>query len=44
VDRVPERVLNVIMYAVQGGAISIGALEQNMELDTLVVATGERTR
>jgi Mg-chelatase subunit ChlD/MoxR-like ATPase len=40
VDRVPERVLNVIMYAVQGGTITIGALEQNIELDTLVVATG----
>ncbi len=40
VDRVPERVLNVIMYAVQGGTISIGALEQPIDLDTLVIATG----
>jgi len=40
IDRVPERVLNVIMYAVQGGTITIGALEQKIDLDTLVVATG----
>ncbi len=40
VDRVPERVLNVIMYAVQGGSISIGVMEQPLDLDTLVVATG----
>jgi Mg-chelatase subunit ChlD/MoxR-like ATPase len=40
VDRVPERVLNVIMYAVQGGTISIGVLEQPIDLDTLVIATG----
>ncbi len=40
IDRVPERVLNVIMYAVQGGSISIGVLEHKIELDTLVVATG----
>ncbi len=40
VDRVPERVLNVIMYAVQGGTISIGAIEQPLDLDTLVIATG----
>lgn len=40
VDRVPERVLNVIMYAVQGGSISIGVMEQPIDLDTLVIATG----
>ncbi len=40
VDRVPERVLNVIMYAVQGGTISIGVMEQPIDLDTLVIATG----
>ena len=33
VDRVPERVLNVIMNAVQGGTLTIGALEQNIELE-----------
>lgn len=40
IDRVPERVLNAVMYALEGGAISIGALEQRIELDMLVVATG----
>jgi MoxR-like ATPase/Mg-chelatase subunit ChlD len=40
VDRVPERVLNVVMYALQGGTLSIGPLEQKIDLDTLVVATG----
>jgi len=40
IDRVPERVLNAVMYAVQGGTISLGLLEHRMHLDTLVVATG----
>jgi len=40
IDRVPERVLNVVIYALQGSAISIGVLEQKVPLDTLVVATG----
>ncbi|TET87033.1 MAG: VWA domain-containing protein, partial [Dehalococcoidia bacterium] len=40
IDRVPERVLNVVIYALQGGTISIGALEEKIDLDTLVVATG----
>lgn len=40
IDRVPERVLNVVIYALQGGTISIGVLEEKINLDTLVVATG----
>ncbi len=40
IDRVPERVLNAVMYALQGGVMSIGGLEQKVELDTLVAATG----
>lgn len=40
IDRVPERVLNAVIYGLQGGTISIGVLEQKVDLDTLVVATG----
>jgi Mg-chelatase subunit ChlD/MoxR-like ATPase len=40
IDRVPERVINVVIYALQGGTISIGVLEEKIDLDTLVVATG----
>jgi len=40
IDRVPERVLNAVMYAFQGGTLSIGPLEERIDLDTLVVATG----
>jgi len=40
IDRVPERVLNVVIYALQGETISLGALEQKIDLDILVVATG----
>jgi len=40
IDRVPERVLNVVMYALQGGTISLGLLDQRIDLDTLVVGTG----
>lgn len=40
IDRVPENVLNVMLSALQGDTISIGALEQRMTLDTLIVATG----
>ncbi|MFC1999403.1 VWA domain-containing protein [Chloroflexota bacterium] len=40
IDMVPERVLNVVMYAVQGGTVSLGLLEQKIDLDILVVATG----
>lgn len=40
IDRIPERVLNAIMYAVQGGVISVGVLEERLDLDVMVVATG----
>ena len=40
IDRVPERVLNAILYALQGGEISIGPFEENVSLDALVIATG----
>ena len=40
IDRVPERVLNTILYALQGGEVSIGAFEENISLDILVIATG----
>ena len=40
IDRIPERVLNAVMYALQDGTITIGVLEQKIKLDTLVVATG----
>ena len=40
IDRVPERVLNAILYALQGEEISIGAFEESIPLDILVIATG----
>jgi Mg-chelatase subunit ChlD/MoxR-like ATPase len=40
IDRIPENVLNVMIYALQGDTITIGALEQRISLDTLIVATG----
>ncbi len=43
IDRVPEQVLNAVMYALQGGTITIGAIDQKIELDTLLVATGAET-
>jgi MoxR-like ATPase/Mg-chelatase subunit ChlD len=41
IDRVPERVLNSVLYPLQGEAISIGPLEEMLSLDMLVVGTGE---
>ena len=40
IDRIPDKVLNMIIYALQGGSISIGAYEDRINLDTLVVGTG----
>ena len=40
VDRAPERVLNVVLSALQGGVITIGAYDEVIPLDILVVATG----
>lgn len=42
IDRVPERVLNSILYPIQGEPITIGPFEQTIPLDILVVGTGER--
>ncbi len=43
IDRIPERVLNAVMYAVQGGSLTIGVLDQRIDLDILVVATGSES-
>lgn len=44
IDRIPDRVLNTILYALRGGSITIGPYEEKLTLDILVVATGsERT-
>lgn len=43
IDRMPERVLNTLLYALEGGAITIGAYEETIPLDILVVATGSAT-
>jgi len=40
IDRVPERVLNAILCALQGDTITIGSIDQEINLDTLVIATG----
>lgn len=40
IDRIPERVLNAVMFALQGGTITLGALDHKIELDTMLVATG----
>jgi len=40
IDRIPERVLNTVLYALEGGTITIGAFEEWIPLNVLVVATG----
>ncbi|MDY6880345.1 MAG: VWA domain-containing protein [Thermodesulfobacteriota bacterium] len=40
IDRIPERVLNTMLYALGGGTVSIGAFEESIDLDVLVIATG----
>ncbi|OIP92257.1 MAG: hypothetical protein AUK24_01775 [Syntrophaceae bacterium CG2_30_49_12] len=40
IDRMPERVLNTLLYALDGGVINLGASEERLCLDMLVVATG----
>jgi len=44
IDRMPERVLNVILAALEGESLSLGAFEETFPLDTLVIATGSRER
>lgn len=41
IDRVPEGVLNSILYTLQGEPITIGPLEQVFPLDVLIIGTGE---
>jgi Mg-chelatase subunit ChlD/MoxR-like ATPase len=41
IDRVPERVLNSVLYPLQGESITIGPLEEMLYLDILVVGTGQ---
>jgi len=40
IDRMPERVLNTLLYALDGGVLNLGASEERLFLDILVVATG----
>jgi len=40
IDRMPERVLNTLFYALEGGTITIGAYDEKIPLDILVLATG----
>jgi len=42
IDRMPERVLNTLLYALEGGTATIGAFEEKIFLDILVVATGSQ--
>ena len=39
VDRIPERVLNVVLNALED-SINIGGYEERIQLDTLIIATG----
>ena len=40
IDRMPERVLNVLLYALEGDTLTIGSYEEKIPLDILVLATG----
>ncbi|MDY6966548.1 MAG: VWA domain-containing protein, partial [Halobacteriota archaeon] len=40
IDRIPERVLNVLLYALEGDTITIGSYEERIPLDILILATG----
>ncbi|MDP7470031.1 MAG: ATP-binding protein, partial [Dehalococcoidia bacterium] len=42
VDRMPERVLNVVLTALAGDNISIGSFEEHFPMDMVVIATGSR--
>ena len=41
IDKVPERVLNAILYSLQGEPLTIGPFEQAFPLDILVIGTGQ---
>ena len=40
IDKIPDRVLNTVLYALQGDSITTGPYEEKLNLDILVVATG----
>ena len=40
IDRIPERVLNVLLYALEGDTLTIGSYEEKIPLDILILATG----
>ncbi|MDO8473788.1 MAG: VWA domain-containing protein [Dehalococcoidia bacterium] len=40
IDRMPERALNTLLYALEGGRINLGGYDEQLSLDILVVATG----
>ncbi|MBI2957391.1 MAG: VWA domain-containing protein [Chloroflexi bacterium] len=40
IDRMPERALNTLLYALEGGRVNLGAYDEQLDLDILVVATG----
>jgi len=40
IDRMPERVLNTLLFALESGNINIGPYEEKIDLDILVIATG----
>ena len=42
IDRMPERVLNTLLFALESGNITIGAYEERIALDILVIATGSQ--
>lgn len=40
IDQAPERVLNAILCALQGDAITVGPFDYRLILDTLIISTG----
>ena len=40
IDRMPERALNTLLYGLEGGWVNLGAYDEQLSLDMLVVATG----
>ncbi|MDY6835871.1 MAG: VWA domain-containing protein [Chloroflexota bacterium] len=42
IDRVPERALNTLLFGLEGGSVTIGAYEEKIPLDILMLATGSQ--
>ena len=40
IDRMPERVLNVLLYVLERNALTIGGYEEKIPLDIIILATG----